>query len=108
MVKEGYIERAIRQLRQVFAALMGKVDRTENPAVLDAQLDELYREHLGIARQTLASLDEASQLRILRERAYVSTELLRGERDLLAAAGRDREAAEVGALLALVETKASA
>ena len=100
MIREGYIERSIRQLRQAFAALLGKVDRTVEPAILEARLDELYREHLGISRQILETLDTASRLHLLEDRAFVAVELMRGERDLLAAAGRTSDAADVDRRLA--------
>jgi hypothetical protein len=108
MIREGYIERSIRKLRQVFAAMMGKMDKEESPELLDGRLDDLYREHLGIGRQILAALDEASQLRLLRERPYIAAELLRGERDLLIEAGRTAEAADAQARLSQVESKAQA
>ncbi len=104
MFREGYVERTIQQLRQTFARLLGKVDRAEAPALLDARLDDLYRDHLGLSRQVLGSLDAASQARLLRERAPIAVELLRGEQALLAAAGRTAEAAEAGERLTQLET----
>jgi len=103
MIREGFIERAIRQLRQVFAQLLGKVDREEDPALLDARLDDLYLEHLGISRQMLGVLDGPSQLRLLSDRIFVAIELVRGERDLLAAAGRAAEAEDAARRLAELE-----
>lgn len=103
MLREDYVERSIKQLRQVFARLLGKVDREEAPELLNARLDDLYREHLGISREVLGSLDAASQVRLLRDCAFVALELLHGEQELLATAGREAEAAQVGEVLALLE-----
>lgn len=91
MIREEFIERAIRQIVEVAARLIGLVRLEEVPDI-EPSLDHLYELHLGLPRSVLSALDSTAAARLLGARVPIAVQLLRSEAELRRAAGRLQEA----------------
>ena len=91
MLKKDYLERLTRRLAEAVAKMLGLVKAGLGEEA-EELLAETYATHLGLPRDLLSSLDEASKRRVLAGRAGISAHLLRAEAELRRAQGRLAEA----------------
>jgi hypothetical protein len=91
VLKRDYLERLTKRLAEAVAKMLGLVkDGLGEEA--EELMAETYATHLGLSRQLLDSLDDASRRQILAGRPEIAAHLLRAEAELRVAQGRMDEA----------------
>ncbi|MDZ7801707.1 MAG: DUF6483 family protein [Trueperaceae bacterium] len=93
-IRDDLVLRTIRQISQILAYLMGQRDQATFERLI-RELDQVYRDQLGVPRSLMHDLDGESLIEILSstgrldcERAFLLSELLRAE--AIGMAARDR------------------